>query len=47
MFAAAIGAEQPVAPTAAGDYLIGFDVRSASETELQTLLESMRSVRFD
>jgi hypothetical protein len=33
--------------TAAGDYLIGFDVRSGSETELQALLESMRSVRFD
>jgi hypothetical protein len=33
--------------TAAGDYLIGFDVRSRSETELQALLESMRSVRFD
>jgi hypothetical protein len=33
--------------TAAGDYLIGFDVRSGSETELQALLETMRSVRFD
>jgi hypothetical protein len=33
--------------TEAGDYLIGFDVRSSSDTELQTILESMRSVRFD
>jgi hypothetical protein len=33
--------------TAAGDYLIGFEVRAGSDAELQTLLETMRSVRFD
>jgi len=33
--------------TSAGDYLIGFEVRSASDSELQALLETMRSVRFE
>jgi hypothetical protein len=33
--------------TAVGDYLIGFDVRAGSDPEMQTILESMRSVRFD
>jgi hypothetical protein len=33
--------------TAAGDYLIGFDVRATSDAEMQALLETMRSVRFD
>jgi hypothetical protein len=33
--------------TAVGDYLIGFDVRASSDPEMQTILESMRSVRFD
>jgi len=33
--------------TAAGDYLIGFDVRATSDGEMQALLETMRSVRFD
>jgi hypothetical protein len=33
--------------TAAGDYLIGFELRSKSESELKILLETLRSVRFD
>lgn len=33
--------------TAAGDYLIGFDVRATSDAEMQTLLETLRTVRFD
>ncbi len=33
--------------TAAGDYLIGFDVRATSDAEMQALLETLRSVRFD
>jgi hypothetical protein len=33
--------------TEVGDYLIGFDVRSSSDSEMQALLETLRSVRFD
>jgi hypothetical protein len=33
--------------TEVGDYLIGFDVRSSSDSEMQLLSETMRSVRFD
>ena len=33
--------------TAAGDYLIGFDVRATGDVEMQALLETLRSVRFD